>query len=222
MGDVNQIAFVRKNADVVNGPILEIGARDYGNTPDYRPLFPSQSYSGCDLTPGKGVDLVLDLSLEYEQIAKKLKGQTFGAIICFSVLEHCPEVFRMCSNIEKLLAPGGALLVSVPFSWEYHKFPDDYWRFSPSAIKFLFKNVKFMDERTMVSTSNPGEMKPLSDDDFFKIDLSPSAGLKKKRFGFTTAVLIKLLSYIPALKPIFQNIYLLPPVLINMVGRKPE
>ncbi len=222
MGDVNQIAFVQKNVDVVTGPILEIGARNYGNTPNYRPFFPSESYLSCDLEPGKGVDLVLDLSQDYEQITKILKGKTFGAIFCFSVLEHCPEVFKMCSNIEKLLAPGGTLLVSVPFSWEYHKFPDDYWRFSPSAIKFLFKNLKFIDERAMVSTSNKGEMKPLRDDEFFKIDLSPSVGLKKKRYGFTTAALIKLLRYIPALRPVLKNIYLMPPVLINMVGRKME
>ncbi len=207
---------------MVKGPILEIGARDYGNTPDYRPFFPSESYSSCDLQPGKGVDFVLDLSQDFQQIATALKGRTFGAIFCFSVLEHCPDVFKVSSNIEKLLAPGGALLVSVPFSWEYHKFPDDYWRFSPSAIKYLFKNLKFQDDRAMVSTSNPGEIKPLSDEEFYKIDLSPRVGLQKKRYGIMTAVMIKLLGFIPALKPIFKNIYLLPPVLINMVGRKPE
>jgi SAM-dependent methyltransferase len=222
MGDVNQIEFVKMNVDLVKGPILEIGARDYGNTPDYRPFFPLESYLGCDLEPGKGVDLVLDLSKDFDQIAKVLNGRTFGTVLCLSVLEHCPEIFIMCSNIEKLLAPGGILLVGVPFCWEYHKFPDDYWRFSPSAIKFLFKNLKFLDERSMMATSNPGEMKPACDNEFFKIDLSPSAGLRKKRYGLTTAVLIKIFKNIPALKSILKNIYLMPPVSINMVGRKPE
>ncbi|HOW58895.1 MAG TPA: methyltransferase domain-containing protein [Candidatus Omnitrophota bacterium] len=219
MGDVNQVEFICKNADLIKGPILEIGSKDYGNTPDYRPLFPSERYLGCDLEPGKGVDFVLDLSGDAKTVKKSLSGMTFGTILCLSVLEHCPNVFQMCSNIERLLVPGGILIVSVPFVWEYHQFPDDYWRFSPSAIKFLFKGLTFLDDRSMMSTSNPGEMGPINHE-YFKIDMAPSSGLKKKRYGMTTAVLIKLFRKVPAFKPVLDHIYLMPPVGIHMVGKK--
>jgi hypothetical protein len=213
--------FLRANAALAKGPILEIGSRDYGNTPDYRGLFPGARYVGADLAAGKGVDLVLDAAADRASVERAVGGRKFGSVICCSVLEHCRDPFGMAANIEHLLEDGGTLFVSVPFSWEYHAFPDDYWRFSPSGVKLLFPGIAFDDARTAVSTSNPGEMKPLgADDPFFKIDLSPRAGLKKKRYGWGTALALKALKAVPALRPVLGHVYVMPPVLVNMVGRK--
>ena len=145
MGDVNQLLFVKTLAGSLAGPILEVGSRDYGNTQNFRALFKGVEYLGIDMQAGKGVDLVLDLTADFESLESALEGRRFGTIICMSVLEHCSNPFKMAQNIEKLLAEGGLLVVGVPFVWELHGFPDDYWRFTPSGIRVLFRNLDFTD-----------------------------------------------------------------------------
>lgn len=220
MGDINQTEFMKQNAHLANkGVVLEIGSKDYGSTPDYRKLFPSSMYVGVDLSAGKGVDVVADVSWELEDFTAQVGREKFDAIIIFSVLEHCLNVHKICVNIEKLLSENGTLFVSVPFSWEYHGFPDDYWRFTPQAVKALFPNILFNDELTKMSTSRAAEVKP-ADDEFYKIDLSSRVGLLKKRYNMPTACLIKVLRAIPVFREVFDYPFLMPPVLVSMVGKK--
>ena len=118
MGDLNQLEYLKNNQSLTSGPILEIGSKDYGNSFDYRALFPDDNYIGIDLMEGKRVDVVADISDDFNILASKLGDNSFKTIICFSVLEHCKELFKVCSNIQNLLDDGGVFFVSVPFSWE--------------------------------------------------------------------------------------------------------
>ena len=219
MGDLNQVEYLKRNAHLVRGPILEIGSKDYGNTPDYRSIFSGKQYVGVDLEEGKGVDAVIDVSSDYETMISKLEIRKFNTIICFSVLEHCRDLYKICQNIQRLLDDGGQLFVSVPFSWEYHKFPEDYWRFTPAGIKVLFSDLKFDDDLARMSTSRLGEMKRI-DGEFYKIDMAPSVGIRKKRYGWCAGVGIKMLKSIPFFKPILDYVFLMPPVAVHMVGIK--
>ena len=55
MGDMNQFNFVKSNAHRVKEPILEVGSKNYGNTPDFRSLFPDFEYIGVDMEEGGGM-----------------------------------------------------------------------------------------------------------------------------------------------------------------------
>ena len=103
MGDLNQLKFIRENANLGTSPILEIGSKNYGNTPNLRGNYTNFEYVGIDLENGDGVDIVLDLTDDFNIIEKKLGNMKFNTIICFSVLEHCKNPFRMCQNISQLL-----------------------------------------------------------------------------------------------------------------------
>jgi SAM-dependent methyltransferase len=116
MGDMNQLSFIKKHVDIIRGPILEVGSKDYGNTQDLRSLFPGTDYLGVDIEGGDGVDTVTDLTDGFEHIDHTLSGKRFSTAICFSVLEHCRNPFRMCENISRLLKEGGLVFVSVPFA----------------------------------------------------------------------------------------------------------
>jgi hypothetical protein len=50
MGDINQLLVVQRNADLVRGPILEVGSKDYGTTQDFRSLFRHCTYVGTDMS----------------------------------------------------------------------------------------------------------------------------------------------------------------------------
>ena len=161
MGDVNQLLFVTSLSGSLEGPVLEVGSRDYGNTQDFRALFKGADYVGIDMQAGKGVDLVLDLTDDFESLDRRLGGRRFGTLICMSVLEHCRDPFRMARNIEALLAEGGNLVIGAPFVWELHGFPDDYWRFTPSGIRVLFPSLDFSAVLGAAFTGRKGDAAPL-------------------------------------------------------------
>jgi hypothetical protein len=100
-------------------------------------------YIGVDVEAGPGVDVVLDLTARLEEIDRQLGGMQFGAIFCLSVPEHCRQPFLMAENLTCLLRPGGKLCLSVPFAWEFHGYPSDYWRFTSEGVRILFDDLIF-------------------------------------------------------------------------------
>jgi len=163
LGDLNQRLFLEKLLPKIAGPVVEIGAKDYGSTVSFRDLYPGE-YVGVDLEAGKGVDVVVDLSSGLGE----LRESHFALAICCSVLEHTPKPWVMAENLSRLLRPGGSLYISVPWVWRYHAYPDDYFRFSPRAVETLFPAIAWT--RATYSTTVPGEHVDLDLRDFREVD----------------------------------------------------
>jgi SAM-dependent methyltransferase len=156
MGDVNQRIFLERGMPIVDGPVLEIGSRDYGNTVSFRDLYRNNQYTGVDLSDGPGVDVVWDLT----QGIGPLAANSYALVICCSVLEHTPTPWRLADTITSLLRPNGAAYISVPWVWRYHAYPDDYYRFSYSALRHLFPELHW--EQACYTTTVPGESFPIT------------------------------------------------------------
>ena len=62
----------------------------------------------------------------------------FDMVFCFDTLEHVSNPFRFCDHLIAITRPGGHIYVSTIFAWEYHPSPEDYFRFSPAALRQLF------------------------------------------------------------------------------------
>lgn len=156
MGDQYQVAWVRSLIETMplQPPILEIGSRrepDNAAFFDYRTLFPADTrYVGIDIEAGDGVDRVCDLS--EQNFLLKMPLVTFQTVLCLSTLEHVRDPWTLARNLMDLLAPGAVVVVSAPFSWRLHEYPDDFWRFSPSGLRALFPTVAFDDTRSCLCT----------------------------------------------------------------------
>jgi hypothetical protein len=155
VGDVNQLIYLKKYLPAVNGPIVEIGSKDYGSTSSFRDTWPGNEYVGVDLEAGKGVDVVADLT----QGIQPLPEAHFALGICCSVLEHVRRPWVMADHVTSLIRPEGYLYMSVPWVWRYHPYPDDYFRFSWRGIMELFP--AFTWEHVVYSTNVPEEFFPL-------------------------------------------------------------
>ena len=131
MGHINQLIYLKNVEHKFKGPVLEVGSKDYGNTQDFRSLFDCE-YTGLDLEPGKNVDVVHDLTQGPGDLGK------FNFIICCSILEHVKNPWKVAQTLTDLLEPGGKIYVSTPWIQRYHKYPDDYWRFTFPGLKLLF------------------------------------------------------------------------------------
>lgn len=219
MGDLNQLNFIKNNKKIIKSPILEVGSKDYGNTPDIRSIFLKHDYVGIDMEDGKGVDLVLDLTRNNSYIQNKLGNKKFKTVICFSVLEHCQYPFKMAENITKLLDKNGILFISVPFSWRIHGYPSDYWRFTPDGIRALFPNFDFEKYQGNLSSNIRGEVRPI-DNYMLRAELDINKGLQLKRYGHLTAFFIRFCRFFKIFTAAFGYPYVFPPVMINMIGVK--
>ncbi len=62
---------------------------------------------------------------------------SFDTVLCTEVLEHVPEPGQLVRQMARVLKPGGRLLCTVPFSQPLHELPNDYYRFTPSALEII-------------------------------------------------------------------------------------
>jgi SAM-dependent methyltransferase len=80
--------------------------------------------------PGSHVDHELDLAAPLPFAAG-----TFDTIILSDVLEHVPAPERLWHEMARLLAPGGHILLNVPFLYGVHEAPHDYGRYTSFALR---------------------------------------------------------------------------------------
>lgn len=118
------------------GRALIAGSKVYGSKCDRRLAF--DDALGVDMLEGEGVDRVLDL----EEPLPADMG-TFAHVECCSVLEHSRRPWLLAANLERVLAAGGTLYVTVPFVWRVHAYPSDYFRFTTEGIRQLFPGIEW-------------------------------------------------------------------------------
>lgn len=118
------------------GRALITGSRVYQYRIDRRQLY--EEALGVDQVPGEGVDRVLDLECELPTDLG-----LFDHVECLSVLEHSPRPWLIAANIARLMSPGATLHLSVPFVWNVHAYPEDYFRFTVGAVRALFPGIRW-------------------------------------------------------------------------------
>ena len=121
--------------------LLDAGAGE-GN---YKHYFSAQRYCGLDLGIGDNqwnyskLDVVGDLS------GMPFRDATFEACLNVVTLEHVKEPARVLREIARTLARGGRFLLIVPFEWEEHQQPHDYFRFTRYSLAYMLDTAGFED-----------------------------------------------------------------------------
>jgi SAM-dependent methyltransferase len=121
--------------------LLDAGAGE-GN---YKHYFSAQRYCGLDLGIGDtqwnyaALDVVGDLS------GMPFRDGTFEACLNVVTLEHVKEPARVLREIARTVAPGGRFLLIVPFEWEEHQQPHDYFRFTRYSLSYMLTVAGFED-----------------------------------------------------------------------------
>jgi SAM-dependent methyltransferase len=132
--------FVAEQADLLRAGsrVLDIGA---GEAP-YRELFDEHTYVTLDRadTPHSGaVDM-----FGYADSIPTDDG-SFDAVLCTQVLEHVPKPLEALREFRRILRAGGILIATVPFTWEEHETPFDYYRYTRYGIEYLAASAGFSD-----------------------------------------------------------------------------
>ena len=127
--------FIQKYAPEVRGRVLEFGGKDYECFFDSKKI---SSYDVFDIEKTEACTIAADL-----QDCPQIPGGSFDAIICTQVLEHIYFTDKAMSELYRLLAPSGVLLLTVPFHGFIHASPQDFWRFSPEAFKRMIAKYRY-------------------------------------------------------------------------------
>jgi ubiquinone/menaquinone biosynthesis C-methylase UbiE len=67
----------------------------------------------------------------------------FDSVLCTQVLEHVFEHDKMMKEIYRVLKPGGHIILTVPFAWELHEEPYDFFRYTKHGLQQLFEQTGF-------------------------------------------------------------------------------
>jgi SAM-dependent methyltransferase len=130
-------------------PLLSIGSGHAELTSDqpwiheivYRPLLQrGVRVLHHELEPAPGVDVAGDLT--DPGFAARLAGLDVRSVMCCNVLEHLPQPVEVAATIERLVAPGGYAIVTVPRRYPYHPGPiDTMFRPSPGELRRLLPSL---------------------------------------------------------------------------------
>jgi SAM-dependent methyltransferase len=132
--------FVAEQAGLlpVGSRVIDIGA---GEAP-YRELFGDQHYVTLDRegTPHSGS---VDLHGAADSIPSE--DESFDVVLCTQVLEHVPDPLQVLREFRRVLCSGGLLIATVPFLWEEHETPFDYYRYTRYGMEHLLCETGFAD-----------------------------------------------------------------------------
>ena len=150
MSNINEKRYLQKYFPDISGmKVLEVGSKldnqqSQGKHEMLMTLFQktykdqNYKYIGTDIEEGDYVDIAVDMTEpdSADKIIEKF-GQ-FDFVNFSNVLEHTPTPWLMVEQVSKLVKQEGMMFISSPWVHRYHRYPDDYYRYSHRAIEYLF------------------------------------------------------------------------------------
>ncbi len=76
----------------------------------------------------------VDVSCDLTAPLPFLDGE-FDTVLLTDVLEHVPTPEALFAEIARILAPGGEVILTVPFYYPLHETPHDYYRYTAYALR---------------------------------------------------------------------------------------
>ena len=85
------------------------------------------------------------LKVFYSDLTKRLNipSKKYNNVLLFNILEHLPEYKIVFSEIYRIMKKGGNFIGSVPFIYQIHAAPNDYFRFSRKFLETNLSKYKF-------------------------------------------------------------------------------
>ncbi|MFH1739053.1 MAG: class I SAM-dependent methyltransferase [bacterium] len=120
----------------VHGRVLDAGAGSKAYAPLLLPL--ASEYISLDISSDRATPSAVGslLALPFAQ-------NSFDTVFCSQVLEHVPEPAIALSELERVLAPGGVLLLTAPHLAYLHNEPHDFFRFTRHGLAHLCSQAGF-------------------------------------------------------------------------------
>jgi SAM-dependent methyltransferase len=117
--------------------VLDAGA----GTRQYEKLFHRQHYQSCDMADGF-YKCQHDFECQLDRIPKP--DAIYDTVILTQVLEHVPNPEAVLAELNRVLKPGGSLLMTVPLNGPLHGEPWHFFQFTHYGLAELAKRTNFV------------------------------------------------------------------------------
>lgn len=133
----------------LRGNILDFGC---GNMP-YKEIFSEcTEYIGVDKRfEEEAMNSPADIL--YDSLPLLMESGSADNIFCSECLELIPDPDAVIQEFQRLLKPGGKVLITAPFVWEEHWLPYDYCRFTEGGLQLLLERNGFEIQESRKSTT---------------------------------------------------------------------
>lgn len=138
---------VRENARNLKGRMLDFGC---GSKP-YKDLLAVDEYIGVDFINEGHPHDDEQIDIYYDGKTIPFPDNSFDAVLCSEVFEHVFNLSEILAELNRVLKPGGKILITCPFVWKEHELPYDYARYTLFALKDLLEKTNFIIRTTSKS-----------------------------------------------------------------------
>lgn len=144
---INPLFIIRRSLFVslktqffnLKGKVLDFGC---GASP-YKDYIKYDSFTGLDYENTGHPIGNSKIDVFYNGKTIPFDDKTFDSVLCTEVLEHTPMPNETLIEIYRVLKPSGYILITVPFVWNEHEIPYDFYRFSYIGISRLIEKAGF-------------------------------------------------------------------------------
>lgn len=122
-------------ASELRGDFLDVGC----GTQPYRVYFSHiEKITACDYDANRGD---VDFACPADQVP--LPDASMDSILCTEVLEHVTDPLAVWKEFNRLLRPGGRVILTTPMYWPPHELPYDFFRFPEHGLRRLIDDSGF-------------------------------------------------------------------------------
>jgi SAM-dependent methyltransferase len=130
-----------RNVQELDGKILDLGSgiirSSYHN---FLKISKNSQIVSVDVSDERKPDIYADLEQKFP-----FNDKEFDYALCFNLLEHIFDYKNLVGEACRVLKNGGKLIGAVPFLTGVHADPNDYFRYTKSALERIFKASGFED-----------------------------------------------------------------------------
>ncbi len=132
-----QRAAIARHVDA-GATVLDVAPQDHAGV---AALLPAETMcETLDVDPASGATYVADLCRRNAHVPTA----RFDCVFCTEVLEHTLQPFDAVKELRRVLAPGGVLVLSVPFNFRIHGPLPDCWRFTEHGLRALLADFEIL------------------------------------------------------------------------------
>jgi SAM-dependent methyltransferase len=125
----------------LQGTVLDVGC---GAQPFRSLINPHATYLGIDTDGAKAhFGYEMPNTTYFSGDVWPVADSSVDVVLCTETLEHVLDTRRFLTEAARCAAPGGTLLLTIPFAARWHFIPYDYWRFTPSSLNHLLTGAGF-------------------------------------------------------------------------------
>jgi SAM-dependent methyltransferase len=139
---------IARHTPMMSGRLMDFGC---GSKP-YRSLFQVGEYIGLDFENPGHPHKNEQIDVFYDGKRIPFGDANFDGVFSSEVFEHVFNLPEVLQEINRVLKPGGLLLVTCPFAICEHEVPNDFARYSSYGLKYLLSQHGF----EMVSQEKTG------------------------------------------------------------------